>query len=205
MLSSLIFRLRRERTQNRLASVGPREESLELDSHPLLESDTEDKPRSDQNEAGYAESKSRIPPPRPVGASWASLPNKTQVILLLLVKFSELAYRSSTRTYLYSQLKWFDPSLPDSVVSTQAGTIQGFSTAVRVGSAIIVGRLADKASIGRKNMLLLGLFGYAVSSIGLAFSRSFFTAAMFQAAGGLLDGNAGLVRTVLAEIVKEKQ
>ncbi|KAJ5114440.1 major facilitator superfamily domain-containing protein, partial [Penicillium alfredii] len=150
----------------------------------LLEQHPESKPRIHESESGYAESKPSLPAPKPASASWASLPNETQVILLLLAKSTEIAYRSSTRACLFSQLKWFDPSLPDSIVSTQAGTIQGFSTAIRVLNAIIVGLLADRASIGRKCVLLLGLCGYAISFVGLAFSRSSYVAVVFQSAGG---------------------
>ncbi|KAJ5946471.1 hypothetical protein N7454_003310 [Penicillium verhagenii] len=174
------------------------------DSDPLL--DQQAKVLSiDEDESANLERNSSSRPIKRVTSSWASVPNKSQVIFLSLAAFTEIVYQSSARTYLFHQLKWFDPSLPDSTISTQAGIIQGCSKVVQVFSSIIVGRLADKASVGRKYMLLLGLLGYAFSAIGLAFSKTFLSAAIFQAAGGILDGNSALVRTVIAETVREKE
>ncbi|KAJ5939677.1 major facilitator superfamily domain-containing protein [Penicillium verhagenii] len=174
-----------------------RRQSLVSDSDPLL--DQQVRASIDEDKTANLERNSSSRPIKRVTSSWASVPNKPQVIFLSLAAFTEFVYQSSARTYLFHQLRWFDPSLPDSTISTQAGIIQGCSKVVQVFSSIIVGRLADNASIGRKYMLLLGLLGYAFSSIGLAFSKTFLSAAIFQAAGGILDGNSALVRTVVAE------
>ncbi|KAL4892487.1 major facilitator superfamily domain-containing protein [Aspergillus ambiguus] len=137
--------------------------------------------------------------------TWSSLPNKRQLAVLTLLKISEGMSRRSYSAFLFHQLKWFDPSLPDSTISSQAGIIQGSSTAIQIFSATLLGRLADTALIGRKNTLMIGLIGFAISSIGLAFSRNFITAAISLAVGGAVNGNAGLIRTILAETLTEKK
>ena len=211
MIYSLFSSFRQKRDTNRHVSESFAREARESDTDTLLgqeqeqEQSDEEGSSIDHDSADDSESTLSAQPKKPVISSWAALPNKTQIIVLSLVRFAEILYQSSTRTYLFYQLKWFDPSLPESVLSSQSGIIQGSSTFVQIFSAIIVGRLADRPSIGRKPMLVLGLLGYAISSVGLAFSKSFTSALLFQAAGGVLDGNAGLVYTLIAETVSEKE
>lgn len=179
------------------------EEGLESDSYPLLEQPTDRSPSIHETAPEESEDKHGNASNPPV--TWSSLPNKTQLFILLVVRFSEVAYRSSTRTYRFHQLRWFDPVVPDSSLSTQAGIIHGSSTAVQIFSGILIGRLADTPWIGRKPMLLCGLFGYIISSVGLAFSKSFLAAVVFQVAGAVMDGISALVRTTIAETMGEKK
>ncbi|KAL4888891.1 major facilitator superfamily domain-containing protein [Aspergillus ambiguus] len=137
--------------------------------------------------------------------TWSSLPNKMQLLLLGFTKFSEVVAQSSLHAFMFHQLKSFDPSLSESQVSSQTGMLQGVLTAAQIVSAIVLGRLADVKYIGRKKILLLGLTGYAVSSVGLGFSKTFFAAALFRTVGGALNGNSGLIRAILAELIREKK
>lgn len=178
-------------------------EGLESNSYPLLEEPADKSPSIDENPPEEPEDKHGNASNPPV--TWSSLPNKTQLFILLVVRFSELAYRSSTRTYRFHQLKWFDPAVPDSSLSTQAGIIHGSSTAVQIFSGILIGRLADTPWIGRKPMLLCGLLGYIISSVGLAFSKSFLAVVVFQVAGAVIDGIPALARTTVAETMGEKK
>jgi MFS family permease len=67
------------------------------------------------------------------------------------------------------------------------------------------GRLADADWMGRKRVVLIGLLGTALQSLGFGFSRTFVSAAIFRALGGVLNGNVGVMRTMIAEIVLEKK
>lgn len=106
---------------------------------------------------------------------------------------------------MFYQLKSFDPSLPDSTISSQAGLLQGSFTAAQFVTAILWGRLADSERMGRKRVLLIGLIGTCLSCVGFGFSRSFYQAAIFRTLGGALNGNVGVMRTMISEIVKEKR
>lgn len=112
--------------------------------------------------------------------------------------------QTSLQSYMYFQLKSFDPSLPDATISSQAGILQGAFTFTQFLTAMAWGRAADADWIGRKNVLLIGLLGTAVSSVGFGFSRSFALAVFFRCLGGLLNGNIGVMRTMIAEVIKEK-
>jgi hypothetical protein len=56
--------------------------------------------------------------------SWGDLPRKDQLFVITLARLSEPLVQTSIQSYMFYQLKWFDPSLPDSVISSQAGVLQ---------------------------------------------------------------------------------
>lgn len=137
--------------------------------------------------------------------TWATLPRRGQLAILTLARLSEPLAQTSLSAYLFYQLKSFDPSLPDASISSQAGLIQAAFTAAQFFTAVLWGRAADSERIGRKRVLLIGLGGTCFSSLGFGFSRTFFQAAIFRTLGGLMNGNVGVMRTMISEIVREKR
>ncbi|KAK2806240.1 hypothetical protein FQN49_008806, partial [Arthroderma sp. PD_2] len=138
-------------------------------------------------------------------ASWSSLPKRNQLIILTVARLSEPLAQTSLQAYMFYQLKSFDPSLPDSTISTQAGILQGAFTGAQFLTAMLWGRLADTEAVGRKRVLLLNLVGACISTLGFGFSKSFAAAAFFRTLGGVLNSNAGVMRTMISEIVVEKK
>ena len=65
------------------------------------------------------------------------------------------------------------------------------------------GQMSDRK--GRKNVILLGLAGATLSCIGFGFSTTFTQALIFRSLGGALNGNVGVMRTMVSEIIKEKK
>jgi hypothetical protein len=57
-------------------------------------------------------------------ASWKDLPRKDQLLVITLARLSEPLVQTSIQSYMFYQLKWFDSTLPDSVISSQAGILQ---------------------------------------------------------------------------------
>lgn len=54
-------------------------------------------------------------------------------------------------------------------------------------------------------MLLIGLSGTMISCLGFGFSTTFWQALIFRMLGGALNGNVGVMRTMVSEIVREKK
>ena len=54
-------------------------------------------------------------------------------------------------------------------------------------------------------MLMVGLIGTAVSCLGVAFATSFAQAVFWRSFGGVINGTVGIIRTMIAENVKEKK
>lgn len=137
--------------------------------------------------------------------TWRSLPKKGQLAVLTIARLSEPLTQTSLQAYMFYQLKSFDPSLPDSTISKQAGILQGSFTAAQFLTAVWWGRLADAEWMGRKKVLLIGLLGTWLSCLGFGFSRSFAAAVVFRTMGGVLNSNVGVMRTMIAEIIEEKK
>jgi hypothetical protein len=91
--------------------------------------------------------------------TWMSLPHKRQLAILTVARLSEPLVQTSLQSYMFYQLKSFDKSLPDSVIASQAGIMQGSFTAAQFLTAMMWGRIADSDRGGRKIVLLIGLLG----------------------------------------------
>lgn len=150
--------------------------------------------------ASTSPSPSKVPP-----VTWRDLPKKGQLAILTLARLSEPLTQSSLRAYMFYQLQSFNPSLPDSTISSQAGILEGSFAAAQFLTAVLWGRVADSEWCGRKPVLLIGLAGTCLSCIAFGFSTSFWQAVCFRALGGVLNGNVGVMRTMISEIIKEKQ
>lgn len=151
------------------------------------------------------ESISPLPPKKDKPVSWKDLPHKGQLAILTMARLSEPLTQTSLQSYMFYQLKSFDPSLPDSTISEQAGMLQGAFTAAQFATAIFWGWAADADWGGRKRVIVIGLLGTCISCVGFGFSRTFVQAALFRILGGALNGNVGVMRTMISEIIKEKK
>ena len=130
----------------------------------------------------------------PVG--WKDLPRKGQLVVITLARMSEPLVQTSLQSYMFYQLKWFDPSLPDSTISSQAGVLHASFMAAQFVTAMLWGRIADSDAMGRKRVLLIGLLGTSLSCLGFGFSTSFRQALLFRTLGGATNGNIGVMRTM---------
>ena len=157
-------------------------------------------PSPEGRPASTSSSPSKVPQ-----VAWRDLPKKGQLAILTLARLSEPLTQSSLRAYMFYQLKSFNPSLPDSTISSQAGILEGSFAAAQFLTAVLWGRIADSEWCGRKPVLLIGLFGTCLSCIAFGFSTSFLQAICFRALGGVLNGNVGVMRTMISEIIKEKR
>lgn len=134
--------------------------------------------------------------PKQVKSSWKELPKKGQLALLTISRLAEPLTQTSLQSYMFYQLKSFDPSQTDDAISSQAGILGAAFTAAQFVTAIAWGRAADSEFFGRKLVIMIGLLGTMISAIGFGFSRSFAMAVFFRVVGGALNGNVGVMRTV---------
>ncbi|KAJ6787408.1 hypothetical protein PWT90_04808 [Aphanocladium album] len=137
--------------------------------------------------------------------AWKDLPQKRQLAILTLSRLSEPLVQTSLQAYMFYQLKWFDPKLPDSTIAAQAGVMHASFMAAQFITAMIWGRVADSRRAGRKTVLLIGLIGTSLSCLGFGFSTTFWQALLFRTLGGATNGNIGVMRTMISEIVREKK
>lgn len=129
-------------------------------------------------------------------ATWKELPNKGQLALLTISRLAEPLTQTSLQSYMFYQLKSFNPSQTDDAISSQAGILSAAFTAAQFVTAIAWGRAADSELFGRKKVIIIGLLGTMLSAIGFGFSRTFYSAVFWRVIGGALNGNVGVMRTV---------
>lgn len=122
---------------------------------------------------------------------------------------------------MFYQLKSFDVGLSDATIATQSGLMASSFTGAQFCTALLWGRISDSERGGRKLVLLVGLFGTSehiyfgtsgrltdiivFSCLGFGFARNFWQAMLFRTMGGALNGNIGVMRTMVSEIVQEKK
>lgn len=136
-------------------------------------------------------------------SSWANLPRKSQLILLAACRFAEPLSNTSVLSYLYYLLKSFDESLTTDEIVRQAGFIATSFALGQFLTGTFWGTMSDR--VGRKLILMIGLGGTVVSSLIFGFSHSLYVIIGTRFCAGLLNGNVGVLRTMISEIVIEKK
>ncbi|QBZ56958.1 hypothetical protein PoMZ_01876 [Pyricularia oryzae] len=136
---------------------------------------------------------------------WKDLPKKHQLAVIVLARLSEPLTQTSLNAYLFYQVKWFDPTQTAAQIAWKAGLLQSSFTGAQFLTAMAWGRIADSSVFGRKRVILCGLCGTFLSSVGYAFSTTFTMALICRIVGGITNGNVGVLRTMISETVREKK
>ncbi|KAF9700078.1 hypothetical protein EKO04_001182 [Ascochyta lentis] len=137
--------------------------------------------------------------------TWASLPGKNQLVILFLIRFCEPIVKVSISSYVYFQLQSLDPSLPSAAIVQQTTLLQAAYTIAQCLASIFLGSVADSPRGGRKVVVVLSLFGSFVSCSLFGFVANFKQALILRFVEGLTNGTVPMVRTMTAEVVKEKK
>ncbi|ETN38897.1 uncharacterized protein HMPREF1541_06939 [Cyphellophora europaea CBS 101466] len=159
----------------------------------------------DEEEQPHPEVPGLTPKPKDAPVTWTSLPQKTQLAVLTLARLSEPLSERSLSAYMFYQLRWFSPDASEATIASQGGILTAAFAAAQFLTAVWWGRAADSPWIGRKPVLLVGLFGTFLASVGIGFSTSFGFALFCRIMAGFLNGNIGVMRTMISEIIKEKK
>lgn len=93
----------------------------------------------------------------------------------------------------------FNMTTNESQISLYAGMVTSSFAIAECSCSAMWGRLSDR--IGRKPVLLVGLGGTGISMLTFGFARSLTVALAARFVGGLLNGNGGVLQTMVAEVV----
>ncbi|TGZ76328.1 MFS general substrate transporter [Ascodesmis nigricans] len=124
-----------------------------------------------------------------------------QIALLCICRFAEPLALTCIFPYLYFLIKSFET--PESDISFYAGIVSAAFSVGQFLSSVLWGRWADV--YGRKPMVLIGLGGTLVSLILLAFSTNVYMLISARLLGGLLNGNVGILRTMVGDLVTDRK
>ncbi|KAI0290680.1 MFS general substrate transporter [Russula brevipes] len=126
----------------------------------------------------------------------------SQISIVFLERLSEIITRSSINPYisqLISELPIVDGDARR--VGYYTGIIMSLYFAAEAVTVLPWNRLSD--NIGRKPVLLTGLLGTTVSITVFGLSRSFWTLALCRCLNGVLNGNVGVSKSIIAELTDE--
>jgi MFS family permease len=107
-------------------------------------------------------------------------------MLTALCRICEPIAFMSIFPYAYFMVQSFGIANSDSEIAVYVGMVTSSFAFMECISGIFWGRLSDR--IGRKKVLLGGLFGTGLSMLLLGFSKSLPMALVARALGGLLNG-----------------
>lgn len=135
--------------------------------------------------------------PRMTNGRDAENSTSRQLVVLAVICLAEQTALNSISPYLPHMVASFPESDPDKV-GLYVGVISGCFAGAQVATTFLWGKLSDR--IGRKPVILVGTFGTALGFLAFGFVSRLWQAAVVQAFIGLINGNAGVVSTVLGEI-----
>nr|QFR37134.1 MFS transporter [Cyberlindnera americana] len=131
------------------------------------------------------------------GFPWA------QILVISVVRLAEPIAFSSLFTYVYYMVKDLGVAETKAEVSKYAGFLASSFAFCQVLTAVFWGKFADKH--GRKPTVIMGLTGSMISILLFGFSTTYPMAIFSRCLMGLVNGNVGVIRTMLGEIAQEKK
>ncbi|KAJ9369584.1 hypothetical protein DTO282E5_5713 [Paecilomyces variotii] len=137
-------------------------------------------------------------PPTPSDDSFPTI----QLFLLAICRVAEPIALTSIFPYSWVMVKDFHMGDP-SDASFYAGILVAAFSAAEALTGMFWGGLSDR--VGRKPVLLFGCVGTMISLLVVGFSKNFAMALTGRIVGGLLNGNIGVIQTMVGELVKRPE
>ncbi|KAI9804840.1 MAG: hypothetical protein M1825_001209 [Sarcosagium campestre] len=126
----------------------------------------------------------------------------TQLFLLALCRVAEPIALTSILPYAFPLVRQFKVGDENSA-SFYAGLLISAFALCESFTGMFWGILSDR--VGRKPVLLLGCAGTVVSLLIVGFSTNIWVALAGRAVGGLLNGNMGVIQTMVGELVSKPE
>jgi MFS family permease len=142
---------------------------------------------------------------KPEVVTWMSLPHKPQLFILAICRLSEPLSNTCLLPYLYYLIRSLQtaPNTSPASISRQAGLLVSLFAFSQFATSVPWASVANR--LGRKPSIIIGLTLSIISNIGFGFSTSIPAVMCWRVLAGIGNGNTGVMRTMTAEIVKERK
>ncbi|KAH8660885.1 major facilitator superfamily domain-containing protein [Tricladium varicosporioides] len=157
-------------------------------------------------EEGLLPTSARAVPSKPPPVRLVDLPNKAQLFILALCRLSEPLSNTCLLPYIYYLIKSIISADNDSApqkISKLSGLLVAAFPLAQFATSMLWGRVSD--FYGRKPTIIIGLLTSVIANAAFGFSRSIGTLMFWRILAGIGNGNIGVMRTMTAEIVKERK
>ncbi|KAF2732872.1 MFS general substrate transporter [Polyplosphaeria fusca] len=159
------------------------------------------------DDAGVEKSATLTPRVLEDKVTWSNLPHKKQLLLLALCRLSTPLSNACLLPYLYYLVKSIvsDPDHPSAPqrISRLTGLLVAAYPIGQMLTSMLWGRVSD--TYGRKPAILIGLTISVIANLAFGFSRSIGTLLFWRVLAGMANGILGVMRTMTAEIVKDRR
>jgi predicted MFS family arabinose efflux permease len=135
--------------------------------------------------------------------TWMSLPHKPQLFILALCRLSEPLSNTCLLPYLYYLIRSLQSSSTSGSISRQGGLLVALFALSQFATSMPWAWIANHW--GRKPSVVIGLTLSIIANLGFGFSKTIPAAMCWRVVAGIGNGNIGVMRTMTAEIVKEKK
>ncbi|KAL1835418.1 hypothetical protein VTJ49DRAFT_6745 [Mycothermus thermophilus] len=125
-----------------------------------------------------------------------------QLFVLAIVRLAEPIALTSIFPYAWALIKHFDIGNEDDASFYAGLLISAFSLAEAL-MGMYWGAVSDR--VGRKPVLLLGCVGTMFSMLMVGVAENIWVALVGRALGGLLNGNIGVIQTMVGELVTKPE
>ncbi|RAL07463.1 MFS transporter [Aspergillus homomorphus CBS 101889] len=126
----------------------------------------------------------------------------TQLFLLAICRIAEPIALTSIFPYSWVMVRDFNVA-DDNNASFYAGILVSTFSLAEALTGMFWGSLSDR--VGRKPVLISGCFGTMASLLMVGFATNFWVALFGRALGGVLNGNIGVIQTMVGELVKNPE
>lgn len=120
------------------------------------------------------------------------------LLCLAICRLAEPIALTSIFPYAFLLVRHFNVGDPSNASLYAGFLISAFALAESL-TGLYWGSLSDR--IGRKPILLFGCTGTMLSLLVVGFASSFWVALLGRALGGFLNGNVGVIQTMVGELV----
>ena len=142
---------------------------------------------------------------KPETVTWMSLPHKPQLFILAICRLSEPLSNTCLLPYIYYLIRSLQatPDTSPASISRQAGVLVSLFALSQFATSVPWASIADRW--GRKPSIVIGLTLSIMANIGFGFSTTIPAVMCWRVVAGIGNGNIGVMRTMTAEIVKERK
>jgi MFS family permease len=165
--------------------------SIATSDHGNDDSESESDHNQTRSETDIIDDANRAPTPLP----------KMQIFVLCVMRLSEPIAFLCILPFIPKMLRENMPDVPRSQIGYWAGLIESVFAIVQFATVFLWGRASD--TIGRKPVLLIGLFGVALSMNFFGLAKTLPQMIIARSVSGFMNANMSVLKSTLGEITDE--